>query len=269
MLKKLLKNNFKKVVVLDKKEGETPLEALSLFRNKHKEYKDVSMTYAGRLDPMASGVLVLLCGEEVKNKEKYLAQDKEYEFEILFGFATDTYDILGKATASPNFHRSDLKSVRQGLAERELKEKINESLKFFRGKIIQKYPVYSSKTLNGKQLWQYGREGKEVERPQREVAVKSLKFLGLKNIKKEKLAKDIEKRISKVNGDFRQKEIIKIWGKVLADEKLPKQFFVGSFKIKCSSGTYIRVISSDLGEKIGIPSLAYKIKRTKVGRYAI
>ena len=81
---------MKKVIVLNKKEGETPLESLENFRAKNKKYQDVKMTYAGRLDPMASGVLLVLAGDETKNKEKYLNLDKEYEFEILFGFATDT-----------------------------------------------------------------------------------------------------------------------------------------------------------------------------------
>ena len=53
------------------------------------------MTYAGRLDPMASGLLIVLAGEETKNKEKYLNLDKEYLFEVLFGFKTVTYDFLG------------------------------------------------------------------------------------------------------------------------------------------------------------------------------
>ena len=91
---------MKKIILLNKKEGETPLEALDRFRMANPKYKDEKMTYAGRLDPMASGVLLVLVGEEIKQKDKYLALNKEYEFEILFGFATDTYDILGKVVHS-------------------------------------------------------------------------------------------------------------------------------------------------------------------------
>lgn len=106
---------MQKVIVLNKKEGETPLQALESFRIKHKEYKDIKMTYAGRLDPMASGVLVVLAGEETKNKEKYLNLDKEYDFEILFGFATDTYDILGKVIKARNLiaKKEDLEKIIQ------------------------------------------------------------------------------------------------------------------------------------------------------------
>jgi len=154
---------MKKVILLNKKEGETPLQALDSFRKKNKKYKDIKMTYAGRLDPMASGLLLILCGEEIKNKEKYLNLNKEYSFEILFGFATDTYDILGKIT----------KCVRQGLTQeeedkKEFKKKIKENIKYFTGKFVQKYPVYSSKTIGGKQLFRYARAGQEVKTPERE-----------------------------------------------------------------------------------------------------
>lgn len=275
MLKRRARNNLKKVIkkviLLNKKEGETPLEAVSLFRNTHKAYKDMKMTYAGRLDPMASGLLLVLAGEETKQKEKYLGLDKEYEFEVLFGFATDTYDILGKVIHS---------HILENFGMLELKKNIKQNLKFFKGKIKQKYPMYSSKTVNGKQLWQYGREGEEVKIPEREVEVKSLKFLKLKSITGKKLLSDIEKRIKKVNGpastreglpmrggDFRQEEILKLWRKELKKEE-SKTFFLGGFKMKCSSGTYVRTIANTLGDRIGIPALAYSIKRTKIGKYA-
>ena len=62
---------MRKIILLNKREGETPLEALEVFRKRkskqHKEYKDVKMTYLGRLDPVAEGVLLVAAGEEVKN----------------------------------------------------------------------------------------------------------------------------------------------------------------------------------------------------------
>ncbi|MES2023149.1 MAG: hypothetical protein V4439_00510 [Patescibacteria group bacterium] len=250
-----------KVILLNKKEGQTPLEALEQFRRKSKQYARASMTYAGRLDPMASGLLIILAGEECKKKEKYLNLNKEYEFEVLFGFATDTYDILGKIE----------KIARQDLAMQDLKEKIKENLKFFTGKFIQKYPMYSSKPVNGKPLFIHARAGSVVKSPEHEVEVKSLKFIKMRKIGREKLLKDIEKRIVKVKGDFRQKEILKIWRKELGGlsrKKLSEQFFSASFKIKCGSGTYVRAIANDLGEKISVPSLALTIKRTKIGKYS-
>jgi tRNA pseudouridine55 synthase len=253
----------KKIIVLHKKEGETPLEALENFRRKNKEYKDAKMTYAGRLDPMASGLLLVLAGEEVKNKEKYLVLDKEYEFEILFGFATDTYDILGKIIKNTEvkpmyFNRKS-----------DLQKKVKENLKYFTGKFVQKYPMYSSKTVKGRQLFEYARAGTDVERPEREVFVKELKLLKLRKISNKKLLANIEKRIKKVKGDFRQKEILKIWRKKLKrlQPKKPQDFFIASLKIKCGSGTYVRSIGNSLGEWMGIPALAFSIKRTRIGNF--
>ena len=255
-MKKVVKKVNKKVILVNKKEGETPLEALEKFRSAHTSYKNVSMTYAGRLDPMASGVLILLAGDEVYQKEKYLKLDKEYEFEVLFGFATDTYDILGKV----------IKTAKQGLAEKDLACEVENNLKFFTGKFVQKYPMYSSKTVKGKQLFAYAREGVEVQAPEREVFVKKLNFLKLRTISTKKLLENIEKRISKVGGDFRQKEILKLWHQNLSGSNEQK-FFIASFEINCSSGTYVRGVANSLGEKINIPALAFTIKRTKIGKY--
>ena len=246
-------------ILLNKKEGETPLETLENFRSKNKLYKNLPMTYAGRLDPMAEGLMIILIGEECKNKEKYLSLDKEYEFQVLFGFATDTYDILGKVT----------QPYRQGIwGKKELEKEIKKVLKEFLGRKLQKYPIYSSKTVNGQPLFSYARSGENVEIPEREVEIKSLKLIKIQSLKKEKLLTDIEKRINKVEGDFRQKEIIKIWKKSLQGKTVQSStLHIVSFKIKCSSGTYVRSISNEIGEKLGIPALAYSIKRTKIGKY--
>ncbi len=247
---------MKKNIILNKKEGETPLVALEVFRSKNKLYKNTKMTYAGRLDPMASGLLIVLAGEETKNKEKYLAFDKEYEFEILFGFATDTYDILGKILKFSSFNQD----------KKELEKLVKKNIKNFTGKFVQKYPIYSSKTVKGKQLFTYARSGEEVEIPTREVNVKLLKLINTRTISSKKLLENINKRIDKVQGDFRQKEILKLWDKYLCTNTT--KYTVMSFKIKCSSGTYVRGIANSLGENIGIPALAFSIKRTKIGKWS-
>lgn len=207
------------------------------------------MTYAGRLDPMASGLLLVLAGEETKNKEKYLALSKEYEFEVLFGFATDTYDILGKITHS-----------NMGADVGTTRRKIKANLKYFRGKFKQKYPLYSSRTIKK------ARAGIHVETEEREINVNSLKLMKINKISSKKLLINIEKRIKKVKGDFRQKEILTLWRKTL--KQGPSLLTVAGFKIKCSSGTYVRSIANSLGERIKIPALAFSIKRTKIGKWS-
>lgn len=246
-----------KKILLNKKEGETPLEALENFRRKNKKYQNVPITYAGRLDPMASGLLLLLVGEERKQKEKYLALDKKYKFTILFGFNTDTYDILGKV----------LKNYELKITNYELQRKIEKELKNFVGKSKQSYPIYSSKTVKGKPLFVYARAGEEVEIPEKEIFIKKLKLKKIKTIKAQNLYEKIEKRINKVRGDFRQKEILKIWQKKLKNKQ--NIYYLADFEIECSSGTYVRSIANSLGEKIKIPVLAFSISRTKIGKFML
>ncbi len=224
------------------------------------------MTYAGRLDPMASGLLLILAGDETKNKEKYLNLGKEYKFEVLFGFNTDTYDILGKVTTNFEFSATDYKL-------KELETKIKKELKNFTGKFKQKYPIFSSKTVKGKPLFFYARHGENIEVPDREINVKSIKFIKLRKINNEKLLENIECRIKKVQGDFRQKEILEIWRKKLKQGqsllKKEEYFYIANLEIKCGTGTYVRGIVNSLSENIRIPALAYSIKRTKIGKYVL
>src|SRR5258708_1099484 len=81
---------------LYKHRGETPLECIQNFRTKHPEGKDEKWTYLGRLDPMADGVLLAATGNDAKRRDDFLNLDKEYDFTAIFGFATDSYDVLGK-----------------------------------------------------------------------------------------------------------------------------------------------------------------------------
>lgn len=260
---------MKKILLLNKKEGETPLDVLENFRNKYKKYKDVKMTYAGRLDPMAKGLLLILASGEVKNKEKYLNLEKEYNFEVLFGFATDTYDILGKVTARKPACQSAGGDLTIDVNKKDLEKEIKKYFKSFLGESMQKYPIYSSKTVKGKPLFIYAREVEEVEIPERKIFIKKLKLEKIRTIDNKRLLKNIEKRIRKVKGDFRQDEILEIWKKELSQGQSLRKFMVASFKIRCSSGTYVRGIANTLGSKLKIPALAFSIKRTKIGKYVL
>lgn len=246
----------KNLAIINKKEGETPLEALESFRKKKKIPLTTPITYAGRLDPMASGFLILLVGEKAKEKEKYLKLSKEYKFEVLFGFSTDTYDILGKVIKSQDLEWSS--SV--------LRTKIKQEIKFFLGSFKQKYPMYSSRTVKGKPLFKYAREGESVDIPEKEISVKNLNVVKLSRISRQALRKNICQRIFKVKGDFRQKEILDTWRIAIRNSKA-KYFWKVSFFIEISSGGYVRGIAHSLGERMNVPSIAFSIKRTKIGKW--
>jgi tRNA pseudouridine55 synthase len=147
---------MKGFLLLDKQVGETPLECMNRFRVSHLEYSEVKMTYAGRLDPMASGLLLVLTGDAIYSKEKFLSLPKTYECTVILGLSTDTYDILGIPVKRNSFlikETNDVKVNQIGL------EEIKGVLNSFIGTFQQDYPPYSSKTVGGKQLHQIARSG--------------------------------------------------------------------------------------------------------------
>lgn len=224
------------VLKLNKKEGETPLECLNRFKAENPEYAGEKMTYAGRLDPLASGVLLVLVGEECKKKEKYLGLDKEYEIEVLFGFKTDTGDVLGLVTCQ--------KSKELNLSD------VKKSLSTFVGKKIRPYPKYSSPSLAKAKI------------QEKEGEIKLIKFLGSKNVSNQTLLNNIEKRIALVKGDFRQSKILTRWTKIL--NKKDGKYLTIKLKVHCSSGVYMRQLAEEIGDKFKVSSIAFSIKRIKI-----
>ncbi len=240
-----------KYVFVNKQPGETPLEALERYRATRTELKGAPMTYAGRLDPMAEGTLLVLFGDECKNKDKYLGLDKEYEVEVVFGIATDTYDALGLATLGPA--RSALEEV--------LPPKID--LAKYIDKFTQEYPPYSSKTVAGAPLHELARAGDlPDEMPTKDVEIYSMSQIGERHVSAELLKKEILAKISMVRGDFRQEEIRARWNDLL--DQPGTGFNAIKFKVKCSSGTYMRSLADQMGKDAGAGAFALAIKRVKI-----
>ena len=253
------------MIITDKKLGETPLQALERFRadmivnepSNAAVWRATPITYAGRLDPMAEGALLILIGEECKNKEKYLGLDKEYEVEIVFGISTDTYDALGLVTETGDEKK---------LARLDISKYI--------GKFLQEYPPYSSKTVGGKQLHELARAGElPEEMPKKEVEIYSIEKISTDKISADEIsAQDLLSRITStidlVQGDFRQDEIKKRWREILIPDNATKStgqlFHCLRLRVKCSSGTYMRSLANRIGEDAGTGAFALSIKRTRL-----
>lgn len=228
-----------KLLKIYKLAGETPLQTITRIREQLPDFSDEKMTYAGRLDPLAEGVLLVLVGEECKNKNKYLGWDKEYETEFLLGVKTDTGDVMGliESQKTPSCYSYENFNLLSGV----------EAL---RGKKNQMYPKFSSPRLCGK------------EEIFKEVEIKSVDLLGQKNINSAELLKIISEKITAVRGQFRQSEIIVSWKNFLV---VDIQFVIIKCRIVCTSGTYIRVLADELGKNLGTVACVYSLKRTKVG----
>ncbi len=258
------------VLILDKQEGETPLECIIRFKKSHPEYQNVKMTYAGRLDPIASGVLVILTGDFVHKKELFTKLPKVYECVALLGVETDTYDVLGMPSASK---LPLTPSWQEG-------ETAPEKLRTFIGTFSQEYPPYSSKTINGKQMHtlarEHGFEGLEI--PKQTVTVKTISNIRMASVATEDLVQGIIETIKKVKGDFRQEESIKAWETIstppaASGERPPlkegERVPLVLFTIEVSGGTYIRSIVHELGRQLGCGACIIRLKRTSVGEYRL
>jgi tRNA pseudouridine55 synthase len=255
---------MEKYVVLEKRVGETPLDCAEKWRGEHPEYQGVSLAYAGRLDPMASGKLLILVGDECKRQTDYHGLDKAYEFSVLFGIASDTQDVLGRLTTC--HPPSALDSL----------DEIAES---FVGPIEFPYPIFSSKTVKGKPLHTWTLEGRldEIEIPTRTSTVYSLSHRHSETIKR---ADVVEQALAKINSippvtdlrkaignDFRRVDVRHDWDRILNTDSLPESYHIAHFSCIASSGTYMRTLASEIAKALNTCGLAWLIHREDLGRY--
>ncbi len=244
------------VLNLYKNLGETPRERLERLRTQKPLYEREVLSYAGRLDPMAEGVMLCLVGAANKRREEYLDLSKEYVVDVLFGASTDTYDALGKVMDTGN-------------ADAITKVALEKALNEFRGKVEQEYPPFSSKTVEGKSLFEWARSGLSVlSMPTRSVEIYDITLESMYKVNEVTLLNFIETSVGKVEGDFRQDEIIETWKRHL-NPKNARSFKCATIKVSCSSGTYVRSIAHGLGRELGVPALALHILRTRVGDYSV
>ncbi len=255
-----------KYIVLEKQVGETPLAAVEAFRARANIATDVPLAYAGRLDPLASGALLVLIGEECKKQSSYHALDKEYEFEVLLSYASDTGDVLGLAEHRAPAHIPTQKEITTVLASLIGTHKLP-------------YPHYSSKTVHGKPLFLWTLEGRlnEIEIPTVDTTIYKLKLIDIYSRSKDELAQCIEEKISsipevtdenkKLGADFRRTDIRARWKEIFTH--IPDAERVTILRIRCTSasGAYMRTLAGAIGEKLGSQGLALSIHRTKMGRY--
>lgn len=249
---------IKKVIAIFKTIGKTPLETIRELKAQFPLYQSAKIGYAGRLDPMAEGLLLLLTDEENKKKQTYENLTKTYEFDVLFGVETDTYDILGKITSASQLKDGNLKNTILAL------------LPNLRGKFNQSYPPYSSMYVSGKPLFYWARQNllHTVKIPIRQREIYSLALINVQLLSTGELSTLIKSRIAKVQGNFRQKEILKLWEDQFREN--PNFIYpIATLKITCSSGTYIRSLAHHMGHKLRTSSLALSILRTEIGPFTL
>ena len=126
--------------------------------------KKIKVGHAGTLDPLASGLLILCTGKMTKSIEQFMGQEKEYTGTFTLGSTTPSYDL---ETEIDNTFPTD------HITEELLQATLNQ----FVGTIDQYPPVFSALKKDGKRLYEFAREGIEVEIPARKVNIRSFKLI--------------------------------------------------------------------------------------------
>jgi tRNA pseudouridine(55) synthase len=212
-------------ILIYKKVGFTPLQVLNEVRKYINDEDKNKLTFVGRLDPMAEGGIHILWSGDKKEKDSLLKQDKEYKIKVLLGVKTDTDDILGLIDSVSNQKIDFDKSI----------------LERFIGPFNFDYPKYSSPHIK-KTL-----KGENVDYRKQDGYIYSIDFLGLENVSNNELKQRVFDKLSlcKMEGDFRLEKIKIAWNNFFDENK--NDFQIISLKVKCGRGTYMRVLSRELG----------------------
>ena len=255
---------MQKYVVLEKEVGETPLSCAEKWRATQPDLIGIPLSYAGRLDPMASGKLLVLIGEECKHQADYHGLDKEYEFSVLFGIASDTHDVLGRLTPKPDM---------PDISKDEL-ERIAMSLL---GEFTFSYPLFSAKTVQGKPLHMWTLEGRldEIKIPTRTSEIYELELTEIETKPRQEISAIALQKINTIpevtdpckalGADFRRSDVRTDWQDIATNYSLPAEYTIAHFRCIASSGAYMRTLATIIAEKLGTTGLAYHIHRTKIG----
>ena len=207
-------NNYNGVLIVNKPSGITSRDVVNIVG---KTLNTKKVGHTGTLDPMATGVLVLCLGNALKVCELITANDKEYIAKVILGIETETLD-----TTSPIINTKKTNIT---------KEEIEKVLNSFKGSYLQEVPKYSAVKINGKKLYEYAREGKEIELPKKMVTIYDIQLVS---------------DITYYNDTT--------------------SFYI---KTTVSKGTYIRSLIRDIGYKLNTYGCMDSLERTRQGIFNI
>lgn len=153
------------LIIINKEKGISSFGVVSRVR---KLFNTKKVGHCGTLDPEAMGVLPIMIGNATKVSKYLVEHDKEYCATVKFGVKTDTADEEGNVLKTDDF-----------ILKKEDKIKYVELLKSFYGKQEQLPPMYSAIKVNGKKLYEYARNGEEIQRNARKIEIYSIRLESL------------------------------------------------------------------------------------------
>jgi tRNA pseudouridine55 synthase len=171
--------------------------------------------HTGTLDPEVEGVLPVCLGQATRLVEYLQDRPKRYQGTLKLGIATETEDQTGAVIAEAE------------RVEPVEPAQVEEVFSRFVGEITQVPPMYSAVKVNGRRLYEWAREGKEIDRPKRKVHIYELKWTGM----------------------------------------TPREYPEIHFEVLCSKGTYIRTLCVDIGKALGYPAHMASLVRVQSGPF--
>ena len=215
------------ILVLNKPQNWTSSDCVAVCRRVLgcKGIKKVG--HGGTLDPMATGVLPVFVGQATRIMEYMDLDYKTYVCAARLGINTDTLDIWGRVLQQESWQqiRED-----KGITSEEIRRCLGE----FEGHIKQMPPKYSAVRIDGKRLYEYAHEGREMDQ---------------ETLAKIKPRDVFIRRISVIDVDIETGQF--------------------AFEVECSKGTYIRTICADLGKRLGCGCTMTGLERTAIGNISI
>jgi len=255
-----MSNSF---ITIYKEPGITMNQLINIHKNKNKNdennyennYENDKICFAGRLDPMARGKVILLYNDECKNINRYKHFKKTYQFEIIIGIQTDSDDPLGIIEINIINEINNQNNIYNQIYN-EIKENISNIT------FCQKFHHYSSKCINGKPLWYYKKNNIIIESPTHIVSISDYEIGYIKSYDFNEWKNKIINQIKTIDNtcNFNQEFIINQWNNMNDIKKI----YSIPITLTVSSGFYVRQFVRDLSDKIKIPLMTFDINRTDI-----
>ncbi len=215
------------ILVLDKPSGPTSHDLVYAVRRR---YGNPKVGHTGTLDPLASGLMILLVDNATKRAKEFEGLDKTYEVECVLGIETDTFDSEGQVTTMASV------PLLQAITQTQ----VEAAVITFVGTQQQQVPAFSAVKVGGKALYKMARQGTvdQVALPVKTITIYELDLLHFQPY------------------DAAQTD---------SNNRLPHL----KLRVSCSKGTYVRSLISDFGKKIGAGACVTMLRRTHIGLYSL
>jgi tRNA pseudouridine55 synthase len=245
-------------LLVDKPAGPTSHDIVAVVR---RALQTPRVGHTGTLDPLATGLLVLLVGQATRCAQFLAADEKEYFADVRLGLATATYDADPRnfrLKAEATELAADLPGQSRGF--RLQAEDLDRVLADFRGTFMQMPPPFSAKKIEGVPAYRKARKNEPIELKAVEVTVHELEMLPLDG--PSHLAPP-SSRLAPPASHLPPSPRLRRTSAPPASDTLLR------LRIVCASGFYVRSLAHDIGQRLGCGAHLEALRRTRAGRFSV